>query len=438
MTTKNTGAIKVGTSVIIESLEITDVNVLSAAQTAIEEKRNLPEFFINVIELGVKAIQATGVNLNVLQLASGIDTAEKNMAKSTKEAQERLQQFIEAVTADDGVYDKKFKLIVENFEKHIETLTTDEKSPIREGIKGQMNQMAKDFQDEMSREATRQHAAIKSLLNPVDPASPMFPLSQVVESIKNDVTVLLTASSVSTAVAEVISSSPKKGLPYEDQVITLMQQISGLAGDDCIPTDSTTGLIPNCFKGDGVIDLKPSGDKTAARLVIEAKNSPLKRSEWDLEITKGKQNRDAKGFIGFCKSIGDMPNKNRILIIDRQNVILAHNPEIDDPQLAFLVYQFLKMSTLSASGELDDDKVTILNDELDACFKDLKRFARLSRDAKSVQNTGKRMHSDINSLKDDLTARLTSIGATVSVSVKPLSEISKEVLEIEAVAKDID
>jgi hypothetical protein len=149
MTTKNSNAVTLGTTVVIESLEITDVNVLAAAQKAVEDKRDLPEFFINVIELGAKALQATGVNVGVQQLASGIDTAEKNMAKSTKEAQERLQQFIEAVTADNGVYDKKFKLIVENFEKNIETLTTDEKSPIREGIKGQMTQMAKELQDEI-------------------------------------------------------------------------------------------------------------------------------------------------------------------------------------------------------------------------------------------------------------------------------------------------
>lgn len=438
MTTKNKSAVKVGTTVVIESLEITDLNVLTAAQTACEEKRDLPEFFINVIELGVKALQATGVNVGVQQLASGIDTAEKNMAKSTKEAQERLQQFIEAVTADNGVYDKKFKLIVENFEKNIETLTTDENSPIREGIKGQMTQMAKDLQDEFARESTRQQSAIKSLLNPADPGSPMFPLSQLVESIKNDVTDLLTATSVNSAIAEVISSSPKKGLPYEDQVITLMQQVSGLTGDDCIPTGSTTGLIPKSFKGDGVIELKPTGDKTAARLVIEAKNSPISRADWDIEITKGKQNRDASGFIGFCKSIGDMPNKNRMLIIDRQTVILAHNPEIDDPQLAFLVYQFVKMSTLSASGLLDEDKVTMLNDKLDSCMKELKRFANLSRDAKSVETTGKRMHTEINSLKDDLTAGLISIGESVAVSVKSVAEISKTVLEIETGDSDID
>ena len=438
MTKKNTSAVKVGKTVVIESLEITDVNVLSAAQSAVEEKRDLPEFFTRVIELGVKALQATGVNVGVQQLASGIDTAQKNMAESTKEAQERLQQFIEAVTADDGVYDKKFKLIVENFEKNIETLTTDEKSPIREGIKGQMTQMAKDLQDELAREATRQHASIKSLLNPKDPSSPMYSMSQVVEGIKSDVSELLTASSVSTAVAEVISKSPQKGLPFEDQVVTLMQQITGLTRDDCIPTGSTTGLIPNSYKGDGVIELKPTGDKTVARLVIEAKNSPISRADWDVEITKGKKNRDASGFIGFCKSIGDMPNKNRMLIVDRQTVILAHNPDTDDPQLAYLVYQFVKMSTLSASGQLDEDKVTLLNDKLDAFTKELKRFVNLSRDAKSVETTGKRMHTEINSLKSDLTEGLISISESVAVSVKSLADISKTVLEIETGKKEID
>jgi predicted transposase YbfD/YdcC len=128
MTTTNKSAIEIGTNVLIKSLEINDVNVLSAAKAAVEEQRDLAEFFIDVIEIGVKAIQVTGTQIGIQQLASCIDTSEKNMVKSTAEAQQSLQQFIEAVTADNGIYDMKFKAIVDNFEKNIETLTTDENS----------------------------------------------------------------------------------------------------------------------------------------------------------------------------------------------------------------------------------------------------------------------------------------------------------------------
>ena len=438
MTKNLTGVVKVGTTVILESLEIKDVNVISAAQAAQEEKRDLVAFFKDVIEIGVKALQVTGVNVGVQQLASGIDTAEKNMAKSTTEAQERLQTFIEAVTADNGVYDKKFKSIVDNFEKNIETLATDENSPIREGIKGQMTEMAKELKDELAREATRQNSTLASLINPSDPSSPMHSLAQAIEAIKNDMSELRTESKVGIAVAEVINSSPMKGLPYEDQVVTRMQQLSGLTGDDCIATGNITGLIPKCKKGDGVINLKPTGDKIKARIVIEAKNSPLTRSEWDEEISKGKQNRDASAFIGFCKFVEDMPNKNRVLVVDRQTVILAHNPEIDDPQMPYLVYQFVKMSSLSAAGHLDDDMISQLNDKLDEALTSIKRFSSLSRDAKSIENTGKRMHTEINSLKSDLNQNLLSIGESLEVDINPLVLKSVEALELETGEVDLD
>jgi CII-binding regulator of phage lambda lysogenization HflD len=438
MTTTNKSAIEIGTNVLIKSLEINDVNVLSAAKAAVEEQRDLAEFFIDVIEIGVKAIQVTGTQIGIQQLASCIDTSEKNMVKSTAEAQQSLQQFIEAVTADNGIYDMKFKAIVDNFEKNIETLTTDENSPIREGIKGQMSEMAKDLKDELAREATRQTSAMATLVNPADPSSPMYSLAQAVESIKNDVTELRTEAAVGLAVAEVVDTSPMKGLPYEDQIITRMQQLSGLSADDCIPTGTTTGLIPKCKKGDAVINLKPTGDKIMARIVIEAKNSPISRASWDEEIEKGKKNRDAGGFIGFCKSVNDMPNKNRVLFVDRQTVILAHDPEVDDPQMAYLVYQFVKMSTLSSAGHLDDDKVSLLNDKLDVAMKNLTRFSGLSRDAKSIETTGKKMYTEINSLKDDLSADLASIGESLEVEVLPLVFTDSASLEIEPVQIDVD
>jgi hypothetical protein len=301
-----------------------------------------------------------------------------------------------------------------------------------------MSEMAKDLKDELAREATRQTSAMATLVNPADPSSPMYSLAQAVESIKNDVTELRTEAAVGLAVAEVVDTSPMKGLPYEDQIITRMQQLSGLSADDCIPTGTTTGLIPKCKKGDAVINLKPSGDKIMARIVIEAKNSPISRASWDEEIEKGKKNRDAGGFIGFCKSVTDMPNKNRVLFVDRQTVILAHDPEVDDPQMAYLVYQFVKMSTLSSAGHLDDDKVSLLNDKLDVAMKNLTRFSGLSRDAKSIETTGKKMYTEINSLKDDLSADLASIGESLEVEVLPLVFTESGSLEIETSAIEID
>jgi hypothetical protein len=437
MTKKIESAVSVGHSVVIESLEITDVNVISAALAAKEDERDLASFFVDVIEIGVKALQATGISVGVQQLTSGIENAEKKMAKSTIEAQERLQTFIEAVTADNGVYDKKFKAIVENFEKNIEMLATDEQSPIREGIKGQMSEMTKILKDDLAREATRQNAVLSSLVNPSDPSSPMHSLAQAVEAIKKDLSELRTESTVGKAVAEVINSSPMKGLSYEDQVVTRMQQLSGFTGDECIATGNTTGLIPKCKTGDGVIHLKPSGDKIKARIVIEAKNRPLSRAKWDEQISKGKQNRDATAYLGFCKFVEDMPNKNRVLVVDRQTVILAHNPEIDDPQMPYLVYQFVKMSALSASGHLNEDMISQLNDKLDDALTNIERFSSLSRDAKSIETTGKRMHTEINSLKSDLNQNLLSIGESLEVEISPLVLEAVETLELETGEVDL-
>jgi len=438
MTKNSICVVKDGAAVLIESLEISDINVVSATQAAQEGGRDLALFFSEVISIGVKVLQTTGVHAGIQMLASGIESAEKNMAKSTTEAQERLQTFIESVTADDGVIDRKFKSIVQSFGENIETLTTDEHSPIREGIKGQMTELAKDLKDELAREATRQKSTLSALVNPSDPNSPFYSFAKDLEAIKSDLSELKTDSTVGVAVAEVIDATPLKGLKYEDQVVTRMQQLSGLSGDDCFSTGTTTGLIPKCKKGDGVINLKSAGDKIKARIVLEAKNSPISRSDWDEEISKSKQNRDAIGFIGFCKSVEDMPNKNRVLFVDRQTILLAHNPEVDDPQMAYLVYQFVKMSSLSAAGHLDDDRIYQLNNKLNKAQNRLQRFSSLSRDAKSMETTSQRMYADVKSLKNDLNDDLLAIGESLEIEIDPLVLNAVGALTLEAGEVELD
>jgi hypothetical protein len=96
------------------------------------------------------------------------------------------------------------------------------------------------------------------------------------------------------------------------------------------------------------------------------------------------------------------------------------------------------MSSLSSAGHLDDDTVSVLNDKLDESLKNLKRFSSLSRDAKSVETTGKKMHAEINSLKNDLNENLLSIGESLEVEINSIVLEAVEALELETGEVDLD
>ncbi len=431
MSKTSNASITVGTSVVIESLEVKDPQVIAAVQAAKAESRDLSEYITSAIEIGVKALQATGVNIGIDQLTEGISNAEKTMSKAATALSKEISEKIENITGTDGVLDTKLSKVIDDFTKDIEGLTASENSPIREGIKTQMTDMAKKLMDDFSRETKRQKTEIEQLLDPANAASPLRALADKMDLVTQSVQGVKEEMQQSAVVAKVIENSAHSGLPYEDQVITSIQMIAGLAGDDCFATGKTTGYLPGRYSGDGVVDLKSNGDKVKARIVLEAKNTPTDKKAWEKEITDGKANRDATGFIGFSKHIEDMPNKNRIMIFDRQTMILAFDPEKDDLQLALIIYQIVKMNTLASSGALDDNKVSEINDELDLAIKSLKKFDSLTKSAKTIENSAKGMYATLKVMKGEMLDHLNAIQGVVDVDLEPLELASGELLELE-------
>lgn len=431
MSNTSSASITVGTSVVIESLEVKDPQVIAAVQAAKAESRDLPEYITSAIEIGVKALQATGVNIGIDQLTEGISNAEKTMSKAANALSKEIAEKIENITGTDGILDTKLAKVIDDFTKDIEGLTASEKSPIREGIKTQMTDMAKKLMDDFARETKRQKTEIEQLLDPSNATSPLRALADKMDLVTQSVQGVKEEMQQNAVVAQVIENSTHGGLPYEDQVVSAIQRIAGLAGDDCIATGNMQGLLPNKKAGDGVVSLKPNGDKVQARIVLEAKNSALNMTKWNEEISLGKANRDAAGFIGFCKHIDDMPNKNRIMIIDRQTMILAFDPDKDDLQLALIIYQIVKMNTLASSGALDDNKVSEINDELDLAIKSLKKFDSLTKSAKTIENSAKGMYGTLKAMKGEMLDHLNAIQGVVDVDLAPLELESGDLLELE-------
>jgi putative heme-binding domain-containing protein len=139
MTKSNKGNITVGTTVVIESLEISDPQVVASVKAAQAENRNLVDYITASVEIGVKALQATGVNLGIEQLADGIANAEKAMGKASKDLATSLAEKLDAIAGDQGSFTLGIECYMQEFTKDLEELTGGENSVIREGIKKQLD-----------------------------------------------------------------------------------------------------------------------------------------------------------------------------------------------------------------------------------------------------------------------------------------------------------
>jgi len=169
---------------------------------------------------------------------------------------------------------------------------------------------------------------------------------------------------------------------------------------------------------------------------LEAKNSPLTKKNWEDEMIGSKENRAATGFIGLCKHLEHMPNGSRLLILDSQSIVIAHDPEKDDPQLLALVYQLVKMNSLANSGSLDDLDVAEVNQNIEEAVTMLGQFDALQRTAASIENAGKKLKADLKEIRAYVLERLSNIKESISESLEPQQIEYGYDLELEAPEED--
>lgn len=421
---------KNGNNYEVDGLKLSDPQVV-AVLTAVEaDGADLDDFVEKSIGIGVRALQATGVSLGVEALTDEITRARAEMTEASKKWQKELDDKVKAVAGEDGSLAKSIDELLETFSEELTDLTGGENSPIREGIKKQMADMAKKLLDDFSRKTTEQNTEIAKLLDPKDPKSPLREIVSKLEGLDVGLKGVKDQMVEKATKSAALEDTAASGAPYEDLVVNAVQKIASLASDVCTSTGNTTGLVKHSKKGDGVIELK-QGDRNVARIVVEAKNRKLSMPDWQKEIAGAKENRDALAFVGFSKYIDDMPNGGRIMMIDRLTWLVAYDPEIDSPELLLVVYQMIKTNTLVAAGNLTEDKVSTINAILDGLFTEVKRLDRFATDIVGIRNTADRVQEELKAVSAKVTRDMRDIQQSMSPEVRALELEGDSTLEIE-------
>jgi hypothetical protein len=183
-----------------------------------------------------------------------------------------------------------------------------------------------------------------------------------------------------------IVNSTKKGLPYEDAVFGVIAQFAGASGDEAIQTGQTWGIIKNCMKGDVTVAV----NKLASRghnvnVVFEAKSMPMSRLEWRKELDIAMTNRAAQVSVAVVQHIDQMPSKTRVSIQDNQQLMVAFNPETDDPAVLGCIYNIAKAYAISRTLEGTQVSFKVIQEALEhlqASLSDLESIEGAVRTAR--------------------------------------------------------
>jgi len=394
-----------GHELSIRDVTSTDPVVLAAFAAAQEQGQDLEQFFTALLSLGAQATSLASNSVGAEKIEASISQAQAAIGTITNQFGETIKQQVSGFAAEDGTLVRAFTGIIDDFRTQIDELTSDEHSPMRTAIMASLAEVQKRIADNVATAAVRQQEALAQMLDPLNPQSPLRSLTQKIDDVTKSVAEVRDAQKEKEAKSEALERGVFGGMDYEDIVVPSIQQVAALAGDDCEATGNKTGRVPNKKWGDAAIDLKV-GPATVARMVMEAKHKKLSKKEWEVERDHSLENRGATGFIGLCKLQEDMPNGNRVLILNAKSIVLAFDPEVDDIQLLYIVYHMVKLATLSESGSIDDVNIAEVNHHLEETLRSLEKFDTITKSAAMIITQGQKIKDEASDLKVTMKANL--------------------------------
>jgi hypothetical protein len=445
MTNSNEGSVSVGATVVIESLEISDAQVVATVKAAQAENRNLVDYITTSVEIGVKALQATGVNLGIEQLADGIADAERTMGKVGKELAVNLHEKLEAIAGDQGSFTNTIKQSLEEFAQELEKMTGGENSPIREGIKKQLDAVSKALTENFTRTTVNQKDEIAKMLDIENAQSPLRGMAQSLTTLGESVIRIQTTLDQAKGRAVEAVKGTRKGGTYETSAIAAVAEIARASSDEPLATGGTPGKGGTAKKGDGVIRLR-EGLTVKANLVVEAKDMSSKKTDlarlkyWSDQAEGARKTRGAIGFLGLCKNLSDMPGGARIVALDKlgQNLVLAYDPENNEDEMLALVYQVVKMHCLSIVSTGVEINPAAMNSYVESSLAILERFDAIDGAVGKIKTQADSIRTVSEGIKDDLTSHLRSMRREIAGAVQQITLDNNNQLELPALDDDSD
>lgn len=400
--------------------------------------------FINAaIATGVKAIAvaagSTEVASNQRLIAELGDRAEE----SSQRAAERIGHAAEVTEKAARISGEETRKVVsETAEKMrtdmrtalIETVTdlrreivalTGEDAPVAAAAKAAVAKAGEELQSRLDKRMDETVTGITQKFDHRDPTTPIGHLvstlrteqkavvdevgkqhAEVLDRLDKIQTNIVVAAAAAEATAKATAASTLKGLPYQDAVQAVVSGHAAALGDEYIDTSATTGQISACKKGDGVLTVpdQPGAPDGVARIVLEMTNSVARR-DWVKYLDECERNRGASASLGVVRTSDQVPGGGLVRIFGSRRMIVAFDPETDDPGLLQSVVLLLRAQACLASARSSGAQARTAEEKLVQATELLDKLPDLQRVATTTRSNADKLVNGLGSLHTTL-ARL--------------------------------
>jgi len=361
---KPSGQVELSDSaVFINNFESTSTEVIkSIKDLLVSNKNSTPVAAVDsLLNLGAMVYQLGSTSTDIEHMKNSARELANIFEASTEDVIHKFTSKVDdLVHPEQGILNRVAIETVDKTRDSINALFVGNTAPVTQEILSKVNEKLDTFAKEMHRVIGQSSTNINETFSMDSENSPLKALkSDLIESSQNlnkQVTDKIDAVNAKVEAIntkrQIIMNSTKKGIPFEDSVFEVLAQIATASADEAIKTGQTSGLIKNCKKGDVTVSV----NKLASRghnvnIVFEAKSMAMSRDEWRKELNLAMTNRAAEISVAVVQFVDQMPNKSRTSIQDNQQLMVAFDPEFDDPAVLACIYNVAKAYAVSRSLE---------------------------------------------------------------------------------------
>lgn len=451
-----------GTKVIIDGLVLTESDIVAEARHWLTGERgqrcddpallvdaDLTEFATEAVMLGAKALSLTAQTTETRALERMLKDVGDKTAEATRQAGETTavaaKSATETVTKAAADAKKAMTDADEVTRKHLsEAVASTKKDLLAEtrrlfgGDNPELLERLQPVLDKFSAALEKQVATSASdllakatkQLDPSDPTSPMAKhaatladqqerFAQQIEKGQNElstkVEALSTALRIQDAKTSLAKVTPIKGGSFEGQIHALMSDVAAGLGDEYEDTTTKTGLVPRSKKGDGLLTTTGQG----ARVVVEVTDSA--RTNWGEYFDEAERNRGAAASLGVVRTV-DQNSGHSIRVLGQRRVVVAFNPEEDDPEVLRTVALLLRTVAIAASVRTGEAEIDTAEEKISEAVAQLDKIDAIKKAAGSIQKGAVKIESECTSITTSIRRLLDQ--ALISLAGSPAGDIA--------------
>ncbi len=434
-------------AVVIRELAVTDPTVVAESHRWSDGHRgavvgdndmanaDLSAFVTQALAIGAHAIASAGgvqdtFNLEGLVSDVGARTAEASTkaAKATGEVLIKAAAALEQASADArkaiteaGLTARKsFSDNVDGAKKaltdEINRLIGGDNPELLIRITPMLEAFSSNLNERVAKQTTELIANAARQFDPSDPTSPMAKhnvelreqqtrlttsLQQNHQALEAKVDELTTvARAAEQAVARTARSTTLKGEAYAQGTHRVMREIAAGLGDEYTDTGAQPGLIPRCKKGDGLLAIAGG----TGNVVLEMTDSD--RTGWPDYLSDAERNRLAAASLGLVPTV-DLNGGHGVRCLGQRRIVMAFNPECDDPELLRTVIQVLRLGAIAVGSRQDAAEIETALEKIGEAVKLLTKIDDIKRLAGLIKTNATKIDLESEGVRTTLDRLLT-------------------------------